>query len=125
MRTVTACFRSGVGVPLASLLLIMLMQGCVTVDTKCGGCCDSGDGGKPTGCNKVNLPPAWTVAYNTYFTPKVPLVPVPTNQGYTCVSGTRCAGSPGKCVIGGPNCKTWFTPVAQGSKNGNCDCNCP
>jgi hypothetical protein len=124
MRTVTACFRSGVGVPLASLLLITLLQGCVTVDTKCGGCCDGGGGsGKPTGCNKVTLPPFWTVAGSTtYFTNNSP---VPTTQGYKCVSGTRCAGSPGKCVIGGPNCKTWFTPVAQGSKDGNCNCDCP
>jgi len=128
MRTVTAYFCSGEGVRLSGLLLLMLLQGCITVDTKCGGCCGptsgGGDGGdKPKGCNDVYIPPAWTVAYNTYF--RSGGAAVPNDGTYQCVSGSRCAGLPGKCVIGGPNCKTWFTPTSPGSKQGSCDCDCP
>ena len=120
MDIVTAYFRGRDGTLLATLFLMSLLQGCITVECK-EGCC----GGNPTACNKATIVAGqpWTVPAtngNTYFTSNGAAVPA----GHRCVSGTRCiVGAPGKCVIGGPNCKTWFTTTS--GQDGHCDCNCP
>lgn len=119
MNVVNVYLRRIDGALLAALLLMSLLQGCITVDCK-EGCC----GGPPTACNKANINTTWTVPAangNTYKTTDGTAVPA----GWTCsVGGTRCIiGAPGKCVIGQPNCKTWLTPVSGTS--GTCDCNCP
>jgi hypothetical protein len=49
-----------------------------------------------------------------------------TDHAHICTSPSwKCQATPGKCYIGGPNCKSYFTPSSPGSLTGGCDCGCP
>lgn len=131
MHTFSKDLHWRLGAFLASVLLLVLMQGCVNVNvsTTCpprggGGSSEIVDG--PGGCNKMGpIVNPWTTDANTFF--KIDLSAVPTGQTppYRCTAGYRCAGLPGSCLTNGPKCKTWWlSPVTAGSRDGNCSCDC-
>lgn len=105
----------------AGLFLLVLMAGCVNVNTSCGSCCGK-DGGLGDGaCNPY--PPS-----GSYTGPASPnFYDTTTSQLYTgggnCTSGKRCnPNTPpgyGRCASGA-TCKNWITPATGVCK---CDCN--
>jgi len=104
------------------LFLLASVQGCVEVNV--GTSCPPngpGPGGEPTACQSVTIVNPWPTDNNTFN--RITGDPVP--NGSTCkVGGKRCKSTPGKCTLGGPNCKTWFTPTANPTV-GDCVCDCP
>jgi hypothetical protein len=118
------------GAFLASAFLLVLMQGCVSVNV--GTTCPPSSGGgdpEPGACTKVTLVNPWNTDSNTFFTDGT-AVPTGQTPPYRCVTGGKRCKTPqtsaGSCTLGGPKCKTWWlSSVTPGSRDGNCDCDCP
>jgi hypothetical protein len=117
----------------ASVLLLVLMQGCikVNVSTTCppGARGGSGSGGEiedpPGACKKELAPPPYNTDANTFYAAPIALYGTVVGPGKQCIAGSKCKAAAGFCALGDTiPCKTWYWPTAN-PNTGNCTCDCP
>lgn len=104
----------------AGLFLLVLMAGCVNVNTSCGSCCgkDGGLGDRDGACNPSPPSGNYTGSADGFYNTATGLQ-IPAGSGLTCASGKTCAVPYGRCASGTP-CKRWYNPNGASCK---CDCN--
>ena len=104
----------------AGLFLLVLMAGCVNVNTSCGSCCgkDGGLGDRDGACNPSPPSGNYTGSADGFYNTATGLQ-IPAGSGLTCASGKTCAVPYGRCASGAA-CKRWYNPTGASCK---CDCN--
>ena len=113
------------------LLMLLLLSACTTpfiaVDVKvacpqgeAGGGSEDGSG---VGACKTPIPYTGIDAFNLYNTEAKANI---TDHNHSCTGAAwKCQALSGSCYIGGPACKSYFTPSPAGSLTGTCNCGCP
>lgn len=131
MKQPTVWFRlDGIIILVGCLFMLMILSACtkpfIDIDVKVA-CGPGGTGGESEDGSKAGAcrtPISYSGdAFNFYNTETKANI---TDHTHSCTSPSwKCQATPGKCYIGGPNCKSYFTPSSPGSMTGSCNCGCP